>query len=365
MSGDSTSANAEIEAWVRANGLENKSLSRIKEFARAINRTPTSNEKIRLGAIDTWWKSVDARQTRLPVPKKSKAGAYKLTANPFTYMVDVMFMKPELAPHNKLKVDGKMHEISEILVFVDILSRYTFAYPIPNHQAEALIRVCDQFVQDSRSVEGIVGDDGFNKAPFKAFWERLKVKTEFVISKQDHFDGAGHRLGIIDNVVMQLRRVMTDAMQLNGNDEWLSVLPRVVQEHNEENDSRALKGRTPDELYNGADRLTLAFKAEGERQHNREVASKKMDVFKVGDTVRVRLTRGVFQKEQHKWSNDVYTVVGQTHYKYLLEDADGEEMTKHYDAEELLKVVAGSGAVRQPGADAPPAKQKRELRKLR
>jgi hypothetical protein len=81
--------------------------------------------------------------------------------------------------------------------------------------------------------------------------------------------------------------------------------------------------------------------------------------------VRVRLTRGVFQKAQDKWSNEVYTVVGKSHYKYLLQDEDGEEMSKRYDAEELLKVVAGSKAVRQPGADAPPARQKRELRKLR
>jgi hypothetical protein len=349
---------ARIDRWVAENRLENKSLSQLRELARAANRRAKADGRsaaedgIKVADVDAWWDSIDARRiARKPPSQKGKLG-YVLTGDPFTYMVDVMFMPDNMASRND--------RINEILVFVDVISRYTFAYPIKNHQAEALIEACVQFVKESRDVTALLGDDGFDTAPFKAFWQRLGVRTEFVISKDDHSTLSGHRLGIIDNIVMQLRTKMMSKMKRDGVDRWIDSLARIVEEHNEENDSRALGGRTPAELYERSDRLTMALKTDAERSYNKKIAEGKVQEFSIGDLVHTRTTRGIFDKKTDPWSNDVFRIVGWNGAKYELEGK-----RKKYDASELKKAPEGAKAVRQPGADAPPAKQKRELRKLR
>jgi hypothetical protein len=331
-----------VERWVAENNVRHDSLSAIRALARS-QKVKGDPNAITVAEVDVWYRSQDVNQLRIAPHRREAAEAYVITANPFTYQADVFHMDADLARSNG--------GIKSVLLFVDILSRYAFAYPIKSERMEtSILPACERFYEEARQVNGIVADDAFSAAAFHAFWDERSVVVDTVIAAHDHRTASGDRLGIIDRLVATLRQKIVRYMDVEATDTWVDALPEIMQRHNEAVSS-ALDGRSPDEIFNESDLITLALKADSERDRNREVAARNRIGISVGDKVRVRVTRDkVVGKKTTTWSRAVFTVIEKTFHKLRLKDDSDREVAKRYSAAEVLRVSDDAKTVPDPGA---------------
>jgi hypothetical protein len=291
--------------------------------------------------------------------KRKQKKEFVITSDPFCLQMDVFFMDRALASKN--------NRIYRVLVAVDILSRFAFAYPLLGETSRDIVDACEKLVKEARDIKGITADDQFNTQAFKTFWTHLGVPTYTVIAADDHKTQSTNRLGIIDTFCKMLRRHLTMYMDQNNTDRWLDGLEISVKNHNSL-ETKELGNRSPDEIYNESDALTLAIKAEGERNRNSNVAE-RVNVespLKVGDLVRVRWAKEKFKKEESTWSREVYRIVEKLPFKYKIALASsGEVQRKRFSAQHLLKVRTDSKDVAERPNEAQRAAQRGRRRLAR
>jgi hypothetical protein len=282
--------------------------------------------------------------------KRKQRREYVITSDPFCMQIDVFFMPRELSSKND--------RVWRLLVAVDILSRYAFAYPLLGETNRDIVEACEKLVKDAREINGITADDQFDTQAFKTFWQHLGVPTYTVISADDHKTMSTNRLGIVDTFCKMLRRHLTMYMDQSNTDRWIDGLDVSVRNHNSL-ETKELDGRSPDEVYHESDALTLAMKAEGERNRNANVAERVQKQLEVGDMVRVRWVKDKFAKEQSTWSREVYKIVEKLPFKYKIALAStGEVQRKRFSAQHLLLVRTSSKDV----AERPNEEQRRRAR---
>jgi hypothetical protein len=320
---------AEVGEWINENNLRHESLSAMRAFARS-SKVKGDKNAITAVEVEEWYKSRSVNQIRLAPHRTEASDRYVITANPFTWMVDVMHMDADLAPAND--------RIKSILLFVDVLTRFAMAYPIKNERTPTIIAACEDFANTARQVNGIIGDNAFDTREFHDFWGSKGAVVDTVIAAHDHRTASGDRLGIIDRLVLTIRGKLTRWMDVEGSGRWLDGLDEVMEKHNEAVTS-ALDGRAPSEVYEESDLITLALKADAEREHNRGVAKKSRVGLEVGDKVRVRVTKKDFGKAVTNWSREVFTIAEFTFHKMRLSDSKGREVARLYSKSEVLKVT--------------------------
>jgi hypothetical protein len=289
--------------------------------------------------------------------RRKQRKEFVITSDPFCVQMDVFFMPRELARAND--------RVYRLLVVVDILSRYAWAYPMQGETNRDIIDACESFVKDARDVKGITADSQFNTPAFKAFWQELGVPTYTVIAADDHLTQSTNRLGIIDTFCKMLRRHLTQYMDAQATDRWLDGLAEVVKAHNEL-ETKELEGRSPDEIYHESDALTMAIKGQEERNRNAEVAERVGKELTVGDLVRVRWVKPQFKKEDTVWSREVYRIVEKLPFKFKIASLKtGEVERKRFSAQHLLKVRPDSKDLPERPNEAQRQKErgKRRLRR--
>jgi hypothetical protein len=87
---------AEVGEWINSNNLRHESLSAMRAFAR-ISKVKGDPNAISVTDVDDWYKSRSVNQIRLAPHRTEASDRYVITANPFTWMVDVMHMDADLA----------------------------------------------------------------------------------------------------------------------------------------------------------------------------------------------------------------------------------------------------------------------------
>jgi hypothetical protein len=291
--------------------------------------------------------------------RRKQKREFVITSDPFCLQMDVFFMPRELASKND--------RFWRLLVAVDILSRYAFAFPIMGETSRDIVDACEKLVKAARDIKGITADDQFNTAAFKAFWGELNVPTYTVIAADDHKTQSTNRLGIVDSFCKMLRRHLTMYQDQNNTDRWLDGLEISVKNHNEL-ETKELDWRSPDEIYHESDELTLAIKAEGERMRNANVAE-RVNVespLKVGDLVRVRWAKTKFEKEGDTWSREVYKIVEKLPFKFKISlVSSGVVQRKRFSAQHLLKVRTDSKDVAERPNETQRAAQRGKRRLAR
>jgi hypothetical protein len=343
--------NTAISKFIEDHKLTSLSLAQLLQKGR---------DRFKKEEIQSYWTrsrgATEADVDEIHAKKRKQRKEFSITSDPFCCQMDIMFLPVELSRAND--------RIHKLLVVVDILSRYAWAYPLLGETNSDIIEACTKFVKDARNVRGITADSQFNTQAFKAFWQELGVPTYTVVAADDHLTQSTNRLGIVDTLVKMLRRHITMYMDQNATDRWIDGLPQVLNAHNNL-ETKELDGRSPEEIYFESDELTLSIKSQEERNRNADVAERVGKTLKVGDLVRVRWAKDKFSKETSVWSREVYRIVEALPFKYLIASLKtGEVERKRFSGQHLLKVRPDSKDVpERPNEEQ--RKKERGKRRLR
>ena len=269
---------------------------------------------------------------------KSGKDGLRITAEPHSYMIDVVHMRSRKYPA------AANSGITMFLLLVEITSRKAFAYLLKNNRMPTIVAAYKKFLDDVQMVRGVQGDDEFSAAEFVRLNEERRINLRTDTAKDDHITGYSNKLGIIDRLTRTLKRLFDKRRARTGSDRWVDSLDAILRLYNDKVHT-SLKGNTPNEVFDDEDFMRGLH--EGRRRHN-EAAWGRVSV-KVGDTVRVLKGRGRLDKEGAGWSKKLYTVVAQDGYRFQLRNEAGEGVPRLYKPGELQRVKsAPKGRLRKP-----------------
>lgn len=254
--------------------------------------------------------------------KKPFKGYYKIVANPYSYQIDVFYMKQYKSTNNNFFA---------FMIYVDILSKKMFVDPIRKNTKGEIIESLTEFISKNK-VNKLQGDNEFNINDIKSYLTSKNIKFSFDIAKDDHFS-KGNKLGIVDSGVRTIKRLIRNYILSKGSTRYISILQNLVNNYND-TPHTSLENKTPNEVYNN-ESLQLKIK-EVLDAHNRKL-NKQIDI-DVGDVVRVAIDKNKFDKENIVFSKELYLVSEVIGYKYKVMALDGKEMKRKYKYFELLKI---------------------------
>lgn len=248
----------------------------------------------------------------------------KIVAKPNSFQVDILYMK-----------DYTYKGIDKLLVFIDINSRKVWIYILKTKKIEEIFQKFELFLEDlNEPVNHIMGDNEFNKKIILELADNYNFTTNFIISKDEHISQQSNILGIIDRFARTFRALILKYILANNTLDWVSVLPKLVQNYNN-TPHRSLDYHTPIQIYRNK-RMQNEFVKKG-LTHNREI--KIYQKLNIGDRVRVLKAKSKFDKEKENFTKGLYVVVDREGNKYRIADKETKHINKRlYKFDELLKV---------------------------
>lgn len=275
-------------------------------------------------------------------------GFYKILAPPRSFQIDVMHL-----PHATSNGGVGMH-----LLAVDIMSRFMVVVPIKRRKADMLVEAVDQLVTRVGRVARLEADAEFDTKAMRAYCDKHNIPLLTSSAKDDHVD-AGNRLGVVDAATRTLKRTIRNYQVASDTLRYIDALPDIVEGYNDTPHSALRLGprqpaKTPTEAWENE-----RFQAALYDQYADHNVKLKRDVdIEVGTRVRRRVDRGTFDKENVRWSDEVYEVVGVTGNKYRL--AGERRAFKYFELKRVVGEVQGTAAgARRLAAAAARAKKSR------
>lgn len=199
-----------------------------------------------------------------------------------------------------------------ILVVIDVYSRYMMAVPLTNRRMETIVEKVETIFKDMGTPRTIQCDNEFNTIEFNKFLKDSDIYVNY----------SDPNLKLKNQIVERVNR--TIALQLQkirlttGRNDWYNYIDDVVFNYNRTK-HKTTKNK-PIEIFKG-------------KKYNEQEIIKIEPSFNVGDKVRLRLEKKVFDKgDLLTYSKNVYIIKEIKRNKYLLSD------DKIYKADQIRKV---------------------------
>ena len=187
-----------------------------------------------------------------------------------------------------------------IFMFVDIFTRKLYAYLLKNKDKDSILGALIDFFKKHHP-EIIISDNdtGFNANVIQKLFDKHDSKN-FMVEPNDH-----KALGMIDRAIQTIKNVIYKYMKQENTTSYHKVLPNIIGAYNNTPNS-GIFNIAPNEVENdknNIDRLQIMnHKYDLENRKNRLI-------FKVGDTVRIRVSKTAFARSfDEKYSNVQYTI---------------------------------------------------------
>ncbi len=266
-----------------------------------------------------------AKQELTQINKKGTfKGFYKITAPPDSYQMDIFFM-------NAYKKQNK--NISAFFIFIDIPSRKMHIYPLKDRKTESILDVLNKFVKDvGREIFMLEGDDEFSNAKIIDFCESKNIIITTDVSAEEHVS-KGNKLGIVDRATRTFKTYIRNFMLSKDSTKFIDHLQDLVNNYNNTPHS-SLNNMTPNEVY---DNPSYQEKMQRRDQEHNKDLSEKIDL-DIGDYVRKRVDKKRFDKENAKFSKEIYVIEEKEGTRYRLVDGNGKRTKRLYKYFELVKV---------------------------
>lgn len=266
---------------------------------------------------------LDKQELRQINKKATFKGFYKIVDVPRSFQMDVFFMHT---------YKSKNRNISAFQIFIDILSKKMFVYPLKGQSQDQLLENIKKFHKQVPDLNSLSSDDQFNSSKIIQWCEQNKIALSTDVSNDDHM-AKGNRLGIVDVATKTIKRLIKNYILAARTQTYIEKLPDLVENYNSSVHS-SLNGKTPDEAYDDMDYQWLRYKRLTD--YNLKL-SDEVD-FEVGDYVRRTRDRKVFKKEETNFLPEIYIISDVQGTKYELMDENGDIMPRTYKYFELMKV---------------------------
>ena len=265
-----------------------------------------------------------------------------------TYQADLTFYE-----QHKKSNDGYIG----LLTCMEINSRKAYVEPIKSKKSEevteAMLKIWKRIQKEDREMFNVEVDAGgeFNSKKFVDTMNKHGVEVYFNDPLNKHAQGKIERLN------STIRRLITLYMDYKKSSRWVDVIQELVEDNYNNREHSAIKMAPND----------VTIELENELIHKdllkMRQADSKLDIA-VGDRVRVKINKSLFDKQGNTYSNAIYTIVDLARTRARLMDIDGLELVRKYPLTDLLVVNEAEQKVEVNVPKKQDAKQARIRRKL-
>jgi len=189
-----------------------------------------------------------------------------------------------------------------ILTCIDMFSKKAYAEALPNKEAATVTKAMEKIINDQLFYTSSIRSDRGSEFIDKGFKEMLaKYNIKQVLS----LAGKPQSNGQIERFNRTLKRALIIGMQIQGNNNWVKILPQFVQNYN--NSVHSVTGKTPNEVDEEDNDSVLE---DISKKISKSVVSRNENDkprFKIGDQVRVKLPEEN-RKHGENWSRKTYRI---------------------------------------------------------
>ena len=228
-----------------------------------------------------------------------------------------------------------------ILIIINALTKYAYAYPLPDRQNKNIIK----------ALETAFKDMNLKKCPRKNFFEtNIQVDQEFIVGKKlqqffkdwcinVYYTQSKHKACMAERYVRYLKEKLVNRMESKKTEVWVPLLKDLLKQYN-----TLRKQNTTDMTPKTAEKYpSLAFVKILEKNVKKAkiYPVRKKFKFRINDKVRVLVRKkNIFRKDyQARFTYDIYTIV--TYRKvlnqnlYYLQTRKGQLLKGSYREDEL------------------------------
>jgi len=220
-----------------------------------------------------------------------------------------------------------------IMVFIDIFDRKVYIKPLKNKTANETATGLKYVLEKHKCIpKRLTSDDG---SEWKANFQ--KTLDEFDIYHRITNVGDHRLLGVIDRFSKTIKNIIYRYFTENDTTNWIDKLDNIVKAYND-TPHQGLCGMTP-------------LEAEDYWMSTRECHTKKLKKvkkydFKIGDNVRKRLKKTVFERGYARhWTKETFSITDIIGQNYILDD--GSE----FRGQELIHAHTENKEVRKDAVD--------------
>lgn len=245
----------------------------------------------------------------------------KQRRRPKTYRTIV---SPE--PRNNYQIDiivydrYEFHHYKYILCCIDVYSRFASARAMTKRDMPTIMKNVKDIFQEMGNPKNINADNEFNKTEFNKYCSDNKINTYF--SQPDEIN----KNAIVERFNRTLAGLIQKWRIATGKYNWYSVLGKLINNYNNTY-HRTIKGK-PIDLFTGK-----AFTS--------QIPNNIKKKLKVGDIVRVRIDKKIFDKgDIITYSKETYVIHAINKNKFQLQNAKGTVLKRQYKDYELSKITS-------------------------
>ena len=253
--------------------------------------------------IRAWLNSQEERQ----INKYNNRPIYfKITAPPDYYQMDITFL-PQLKAKNK--------GYSAMLCMVEIATRKAYVVPLKTKSEGEIAEAINKLVKQLKP-KAITTDNGseFTNKTVQALFKKNNIihyKTQ---------PGDKYTLSIVERFNRTVKNYLRRYFTANNTYEWINVIDDIVENYNNSYQNG---------IHNAPNEVTDAEVEQVRAEaiiHNAD-AKAKVGI-DVGDIVRTKYKKTIFDKENEVFSKGLYEVVEIVGYKYKLKSQESGEVLK-------------------------------------
>ena len=187
-----------------------------------------------------------------------------------------------------------------ILTGIDLFSKKGYAYPLKNKEASTVSKAMKYLIDNEiHYVASIRSDNGseFIADDFKKLLDKYEIKQIFSLPSKPQSNGN------IENFNKTLKRALIMGMRINKNNDWIQLLPQIIDNYNESVHSVTKKKPIDLDIEDDNDILEAVKNGIADNVISRNEGDKPK--FKVGDKVRTKLDKDEKGSGGENWSKKV------------------------------------------------------------
>lgn len=262
--------------------------------------------------IKDWLKNQETVQLNRPTTSKQEYGKIVSRHVDDIWQADLMDMQKLYKFNSNYKW---------LLTIIDIYSRYAWMIPLKTKSTSEVRAAMEPLLAESK-LQNLTTDNGkeFTGNEMQTLLRQLNIKH------WTHEPGSHNTLGVIERLNKTIRILLNKYFSAFKTRKWLDIIDSINKNYNN--------------TYHDTIRSIPADIFEGKQQFSNQPIFSTIPPtkYKVGDIIRIKKEKGVFDKIGETYSRMTYTIISKTGNSYKVENEDGVELKRTVKSNEILKI---------------------------
>ena len=236
------------------------------------------------------------------------------------FQIDLTFL-----PKYKTKNDGYY----VLFTAINTNSRYAYAYWAKDKETDSIVKMLEEFKNNTSEISTITCDSGseFISVKAKAWFINNNIKMYYLVDDSN-------KLGIINRFHRTLKEKLNKMFIATGSVRWIDSIDEVIKNYN--NTVNTTTGFTPKQASKGFIQTVIVNQMKEKTEAINEKNKDQLDDIVIGNKCRILNTSTIFDKMKVKYSDDVYTII-EVHTNSV--DVENEKHILRHIKKSNIKIV--------------------------